>query len=447
MLIHPPHSDEVWGGMMCEGDIEELYKFRSLRLKMATSVGLSTLIMMGLQLGFIGDYSLKGLLLQTLPWIVNLGLVGLLTKQLFVKPLKKVLHILQEVAEGGGDLTLRVPKSSNDEIGEISRWFNKFLSSQMGTIKRAGLVSGTSEDSAKSLSEMTEDIQGQAPPVVKESVQTIVANLSKQNEVFKSTKERFTKLTGESEIIDSSISMIDEKINHTSDNAAKSIEASKEVLETMETLKDEMFEAKDSMHTLQDYSKKINEVVTTIDRIAKQTQLLALNATIESARAGDAGKGFGGVVAENISALASECAEATVSIGMLIKEVQEETESTTNNIDEISTRVELGSNSVNETIHTFSEIQAEIQKVSKTATDISSLVKSQSTDFVAINSEMDKLATELKADNATVQDSSDSVLATVEHIFSETNEIKEHSKMLFVTSQNLNKIVSGFVVK
>lgn len=75
------------------------------------------------------------------------------------------------------------------------------------------------------------------------------------------------------------------------------------------------------------------------------------------------------------------------------------------------------------------------------------MVKSQSTDFVAINSEMDKLATELKADNATVQDSSDSVLATVEHIFSETNEIKEHSKMLFVTSQNLNKIVSGFVVK
>lgn len=445
LLIHPPHCDEVWG-MMCEGDIEEIYKFRSLNLKMPLVVGGFSAVMAGLQIGLgSGNISVGSLALDVVPWLVNVGLIGVLTKLLFVKPIKNVTRILHQVAEGGGDLTKRAPKSSNDEIGEISRWFNKFLSSQMRTIVRAGKVSASSENSAGSLSDMTEDIQNQAP-VVKESVETIVANLKKQNQVFGTTQERFAKLTEESERIDTSITMMDSRLNSASENAVKSIESSTEVLQTMEQLKTEMSGAKDSMHTLQDYSKKINEVVDTIDRIAKQTQLLALNATIESARAGEAGRGFG-VVAENISNLATECAEATVSIGLLIEEVQGETETTAGNIELISGKVDAGSDSVSETIATFKKIQEEVIDVSETAGEISSLVKSQSTDFGLINRDMDDLASEMKADSADVKDSSENVLVTVDQIFGKTNEINELSKMMFVTSVNLNKIVSGFTVK
>lgn len=442
ILIHPPHSDEVWG-MMCEGDIEEIYKFRSLNIKLPFIMGIISILMMVIQLfGLDTQLTLKNTLLHSLPWLFNIIFVALMTRTLIVKPLKKVTHVLQEVAEGGGDLTLRVPKSSNDEIGEISRWFNKFLSSQMTTIKRAGIVSKTSEDSAKLLSDMTADIQSEAP-TVSSSVKQIIDNLNKQNDVFENTKDKFIKLTRESEVIDSSIVMIDEKINNTNKNAIKSIESSQEVLNTMETLKEEMTRATDSIRTLQDYSQKINEVVITIDRIAKQTQLLSLNATIESARAGEAGKGFA-VVAEQISSLALECAEATISIGHLIGDVQSETERTATNIQNIAGRVEVGSDSVKETIDTFGHIQKEIRDVSETAGKISSLVRSQSEDFLKINSDMDTITSELKADNASVRGSSDNVLYVVDHIFMETNEIKELSKMLFVTSTNLNKIVDGF---
>ena len=444
ILIHPPHSDEVWG-MMCEGDIEEIFKFRSLNVKFPFILSISSVIMMSVQFfGLNLNLTTKNTLLQTLPWIVNIILVAFIIRKVIVKPIKNVTHILQEVAEGGGDLTLRVPKSSNDEIGEISRWFNKFLSSQMTTIKRAGIVSKTSEDSAKQLSDMTADIQSEAPNV-SSSVKQIINNLHKQNEVFDHTKNKFTKLTQESEVIDSSITMIDEKIHNTSDNAKKSIESSQEVLDTMEKLSGEMVRATNSIHNLQDYSKKINEVVITIDKIAKQTQLLALNATIESARAGDAGKGFA-VVAEQIASLALECAEATISIGNLIGEVQQETEQTATNIEEISDQVEVGSNSVKETIDTFGHIQREIMDVSETAEKISSLVRSQSSDFILINNDMDKITSELKADSATAQGSSDNVLHIVDHIFKQTNEIKELSKMLFVTSTNLNNIVDGFII-
>ena len=442
LLIHPPHSDEVWG-MMCEGDIEEIYKFRSLNLKLPLVVGAFSLMMMAAQLMLsTGEMAFKTLLINVLPWIINIGIVGLMTKILVVNPMKNVVHILQDVAEGGGDLTLRVPKTSNDEIGEVSRWFNKFLSSQLATIKRAGMVSRTSEESSGSLSLRTEGIQSQAP-LVKESVKTIVGNLSKQNKVFESTKVKFTKLTSESEKIDQSITMIDHKINNTSTNATKSIESSSNVLNTMENLKDEMSTAMTSMHTLQDYSNRINNIVSTIDKIAKQTQLLALNATIESARAGEAGRGFG-VVAENISNLAIESAKATVTIGHLISEVQQETEITAQNIENISGRVQKGSDSVSETIATFKVIQEEIMDVSETASNISSVVKSQSRDFMNINEEMEELTEALREGSANVEESSESVLQTVDHIFNETNEIKELSKMLFVTSKNLNKIVGGF---
>ncbi len=445
ILIHPPHSDEVWG-MMCEGDIEEIFKFKSLNNKLPFLLSISSVLMMVIQFLFLNtELTIKNTLLQSIPWLLNIILVAFMTRTVIVKPLKKVIHILQEVAEGGGDLTLRVPKSSNDEIGEISRWFNKFLSSQMMTIKRAGIVSKTSEDSAKLLSDMSADIQSEAP-AVSQSVKQIIENLNKQNSVFDNTKDQFTKLTRESEVIDSSITMIDESINNTNENAIKSIESSQEVLNTMDTLKEEMVRATNSIRTLQDYSKKINEVVITIDRIAKQTQLLALNATIESARAGEAGKGFA-VVAEEISKLALDCAEATISIGHLISDVQEETEHTATNIQEIAHKVEAGSDSVKGTINTFGYIQKEIMEVSKTAGKISSLVRSQSNDFIKINNDMDTITSELRADNATVRGSSDNVLYVIDHIFTQTNEIKELSKMLFVTSTNLNNIVDGFIIK
>jgi methyl-accepting chemotaxis protein len=86
-------------------------------------------------------------------------MLTILVKKLVVNPLDTTTSILHEIAEGEGDLTLRVDKLSNDEIGELARWFNKFINNQMLMIKRMGIASKDASGSAISLSILTGSVQ------------------------------------------------------------------------------------------------------------------------------------------------------------------------------------------------------------------------------------------------------------------------------------------------
>ncbi|MGN0432482.1 MAG: methyl-accepting chemotaxis protein [Lachnospiraceae bacterium] len=77
------------------------------------------------------------------------------------------------------------------------------------------------------------------------------------------------------------------------------------------------------MKELQVQAEKMNDIITVINGVANRTGMLALNASIEAARAGDAGKGFA-VVASQVSGLATQTKEATVTITELIENVGEE---------------------------------------------------------------------------------------------------------------------------
>lgn len=64
-----------------------------------------------------------------------------------------------------------------------------------------------------------------------------------------------------------------------------------------------------NINVLESKSKSISNIITTINKIAKETNLLALNASIEAARAGNAGSGFM-VVAEEIKKLADQSVDS-----------------------------------------------------------------------------------------------------------------------------------------
>jgi len=123
-------------------------------------------------------------------------------------------------------------------------------------------------------------------------------------------------------------------------------------------------------------SKKIGDIIGTIDGIAFQTNILALNAAVEAARAGEQGRGFA-VVAGEVRSLAQRSAEAAREIKALIGASVE--------------RVESGSRLVRDAGETMTEIVASVQRVSDIIGEITAASGEQSTGIGQVNQSVTQL--------------------------------------------------------
>ena len=103
---------------------------------------------------------------------------------------------------------------------------------------------------------------------------------------------------------------------------------------------------------------EINDRITLISEIARQTNILAINASIEAARANEYGRGFA-VVANEIKDLAKQTAEATLDIKTLVEDVQKTTENTGDSIKRISQVI----GGVNETVGSIATAVEEAQSL------------------------------------------------------------------------------------
>ncbi len=128
--------------------------------------------------------------------------------------------------------------------------------------------------------------------------------------------------------------------------------------------------AVEAMKEINDASKNIAEIITTIDEIAFQTNLLALNAAVEAARAGEQGRGFA-VVAAEVRSLAQRSATAAKEIKRLIQDTVR--------------KVENGSELVNRSGHTLNEIVASVKRVTDIVGEIAAASAEQATGIEQVN--------------------------------------------------------------
>jgi methyl-accepting chemotaxis protein len=122
-------------------------------------------------------------------------------------------------------------------------------------------------------------------------------------------------------------------------------------------------QAVSAMARIEDSSRKISDIISVIDEIARQTNLLALNAAVEAARAGEAGRGFA-VVASEVRSLAQRSSQAAKDIKDLI----------TNSSNQVQEGVEL----VNRAGSSLTEIVESIKKVAAIVSDIAAASGEQS---------------------------------------------------------------------
>lgn len=266
------------------------------------------------------DQVLKGAKSLTRTCIL-IGILAMLTAVIaivlfsgsMVKPIVAAVNGLKDIAEGEGDLTMRLHKTTNDEVGELAHWFNTFMDRLQVMIKDISGNSVTLMASGTCILDLSNTITKSTDATL-ESSASVKAATDELNSRMKSVAAAMEQAAANVSIVASS----SEEMNATTTEIAENSERAREITETAVQ---NARETAESMAHLGDTAQKINKVTETITDISEQTNLLALNATIEAARAGEAGKGFA-VVAGEIKELARQTAEATREIRSSIEAVQ-----------------------------------------------------------------------------------------------------------------------------
>jgi methyl-accepting chemotaxis protein len=443
-LITPPNCDEVWG-MMCEGDIDEIYNFQSINLKMPMAISIMSAVLIVINLittklaPDLSIYTALGM------WIILSLSALVISKKMVSSPLSRTINILQDIAEGEGNLTKRVKKMSSDEIGELSRWFNKFINNQMSMLYRVKKSARTTKKSVNIVSNITNDVK-KGMGVIENTVVSLLENSKEQNLIFQNTKNKFSEITASIQEMDSLILEVSGIIEGTNENASKAQNASKEVLSNMQDLESTISITVDSISTLQGFSNQISEVINVISNISKQTQLLALNASIEAARAGESGRGFT-VVAGEISKLALETEDATKSISNVIKQVQKQTQSTFEYAGEINSKVSTSTESVKNSIESFDQINVDVNIISEAMQSIAQITSTQSENVGDVMNNVSTMADKIEQSTEHSSNKSEESLTMVKKILSEIRQLKQATEVLEYSSDNLNEMVGSFKLK
>ncbi|VAW75258.1 Methyl-accepting chemotaxis sensor/transducer protein, partial [hydrothermal vent metagenome] len=233
-------------------------------------------------------------------------LIAWLLSRLISKPLYKTITFMNNIAEGDGDLTVRLDVRSNDEVGQLAKAFNKFVSKMHKLVSEIA-VSGTQSDvSATTLSRTVEEVK---------------SSTDKQTLELELVAAAINEMTMTVQEISNNAGSASEHASNANKQAAQGKQVVDDTITAINTVAADVDQASEVVSDLAKDSAEINTVLDVIKNIAEQTNLLALNAAIEAARAGEQGRGFA-VVADEVRGLASRTQQSTTEINDMIDRLQ-----------------------------------------------------------------------------------------------------------------------------
>src|SRR6056297_123492 len=316
-----------------------------------------------------GQSSSATILLITVAAILISILLFAVFLKMIISSIKALRDQLDNIAQGEGDLTQRIPVELDDDLGKLAQSFNlvlENLQSMIGSIQQLSRELGTgATDLARVAKDNNDGVTKQTDSIA--MVATAINEMQSAIEEVAGNASRAAEITREAE--------------DKGKNGARIIRSSSEQVHRLAA---QISKAVEVIRKLSDDSNNITSVLDVIRGIAEQTNLLALNAAIEAARAGEQGRGFA-VVADEARTLASRTRESTDEISTMIDGLKQDVSGAVSVIQSGVDRATSAVDGTQEAAHSLATVVDRIGTIVEHVTQVAAAAEEQSSVSEEIN--------------------------------------------------------------
>ncbi|MBD1911103.1 MULTISPECIES: methyl-accepting chemotaxis protein [unclassified Leptolyngbya] len=350
--------------------------------------------------------------------VIGTGLTILLTLAaglLTTLPLRRQLPPIVDAATAiaDGDLTQSIPPTKDPtEVGQLLRAFQEMVKSLNALIAQA-------QRSGIQISSSTTQIAAAG----RQLESTVNEQVASMHEV-KATSRQIASTAGE---LAQAMDEVTDTAQTTTSAAANSQENLDKIQGAMQNLVVATQSIAAKLKVIDEKANNINNVVTTITKVADQTNLLSLNAAIEAEKAGEYGAGFA-VVAREIRRLADQAAVATLEIEQMVKAMQTSVSTGVVEMDRFSREV--------------TQYVQEVGNVSEQITSFIQDVQGLAPQFATVSQRMDEQYRGAEQISMAIAQLSDASLQTMQSLQETNNALTQ----LDDAAQGLQQEISQFKV-